>query len=208
MAPPAMPPGPPAATIPQRLGVPLDPLVLTFIGLGAGTFFFLLVLISVFLNWRSGVDLALVGSVIQVAGVPGIFFGDGRMLFCLTLVMFVGVALNFVDRRFLPQCMVVAGAFATFVVLMMLGRIGSGTAGVLLGFFGGLGAAAACIWTAVRQPFVLDTPLIKGGQSFFRTYGALMAGEAAAFSFGVLYWLLRAIFAAAKWPSSHGEPGS
>ena len=33
-----------------------------------------------------------------------------------------------------------------------------------------------------------------GGQSFFRTYGALLGAEALAFAFGVLYWLLRAIF--------------
>jgi hypothetical protein len=203
VAPPPAMPGPPVGAIPGPPRLPMDPMVLTLIGLGVGTFFFLLLLISLFLNWRVEVITDLGSVILPRNGISfsdartGISFGDGRTLFCLTLVMLVGVALNFVDRRFLPQCMVVAGAFATFVFLMMLGRIGSGTAGVLLGFFAALGAAAGCIWTAVRQPCVLDTPLIKGGQSFFRTYGALLAAEAVAFGFGVLYWLLRAIFMAA-----------
>ena len=81
------------------------------------------------------------------------------------------------------------------VFLMMVGRVGAGGAGTYLGLLGGLGAAAGCIWTAVRQPLLLESPLIPGGQSFFRTYGALLGAEALAFAFGVLYWLLRAIFA-------------
>jgi hypothetical protein len=65
---------------------------------------------------------------------------------------------------------------------------------VILGLLAALGAAAACIWTAVRQPFLLDSPLIPGGQSFFRTYGALLAAEAVALILGVFYCLLAAIF--------------
>jgi hypothetical protein len=78
---------------------------------------------------------------------------------------------------------------------MMLGRVGAGGAGVYVGLVGALGAAAACIWMAVRQPFVLETRLISGGPSFFRTYGALLAAEAVAVVFGIFYWLLRALFA-------------
>jgi hypothetical protein len=78
---------------------------------------------------------------------------------------------------------------------MMLGRVGVGGAGVYIGMIGALGAASACIWTAVRHPLLLESPLILGGPSFFRTYGALLAAEAVAVVLGVLYWLLRAIFA-------------
>jgi hypothetical protein len=182
-------------------GVGVDPLTLTLIGLGAGTFFYLLLLISPLLGW------GMAGGTVRVSGlgvdfsvsnitVSGTHFGDGRMLFCVSLLLMAVVALNFLDRRFLPQAMVLAGAFATFAFLMMIGRTWSGGAGVYVGMVAALGAAAACIWTAVRQPFVLETTLIPGGPSFIRTYGALLAGEAVAVVFGVLYWLLRAIFAA------------
>jgi len=166
----------------------LDPLMLTNIGLGAATFFYLLLLISPFLNWGPS------GFVIA-----GTNFSDGRMLFCLTLAMIAVVALNFLNRRFLPQAMVLAGAFATFVLLMMMGWIGAGGAGVILGLLTALGAAAACIWTAVREPFLLNSPLIPGGQSFFRTYGALLGAEAVALLLGVFYCLLRAILISTHW---------
>jgi hypothetical protein len=157
-------------------------------GLGIATFFYLFLLTSPFLAWGLRSD--------SEGGVaPGTYFGDGRMLFCLALAMLVVVAPNFVDRRFLPQCMVLAGAFATFAFLMMLGRVGGGWSGIFIGLVGGLGAAASCIWMAVRQPFILETSLIPGGPSFFRTYGALLGAETIAFGFGVLYWLMRAIAA-------------
>jgi len=209
-APPPMPATAPAGGAPPPLvtepyfagGLPssapaglrnLDPLTMTYLVLGLATFFYLLLLISTLLSWVS-----LRGQGINVS-LGGTFFGDGRMLFCLALAMIVLIALNFVNRRFLPQAMVLAGGLATFVVLMMMGWVGHGGAGVLVGLLAALGAAAACLWTAVRQPFLLDSPLIPGGQSFFRTYGALLAAEAAALVLGVFYCLLRAVF------SSGGE---
>src|SRR5260370_5862963 len=164
--------------------------MLTYIGLGVATFCYLLMLISPLLGWgtvRVGVTLSPDLDPLFERVISGTRFGDGRMLFCLSLLTTAVVALNFLDRRFLPQTMVLAGAFATFAFLMMLGRVGAGGAGVFLGLVGALGAAAASIWTAVRHPFLLETPLIPGGPSFFRTYGALLAAEAVAAGFGVFY---------------------
>jgi hypothetical protein len=189
---------PPAPSASWSLAT-MDPQLLTYLGLGIATFFYLWLLTSPFLNWGrrpgdlSGSEIDMLRSHLELK--PGTRFGDGRMLFCLALAMLVVVALNFLDRRFLPQSMLLAGAFATFAFLMMLGRLGGGGAGIYIGLFGALGAAAACLWTAVRHPFVLATPHIQGGPSFFRTYGGLLGAEAAAFVFGVFYWLLRAIFA-------------
>jgi hypothetical protein len=178
----------------------LDPETLTLIGLGIATFFYVVLLVSPFLAWRSlgGANLSY-GDInmninLPVHNVKGTVFGDGRMLFCLTLAMLVIVAVNFLNRRFLTQAMVLGGAFATFVILMMLAWVSSGQAGVILGLIAALGAAGGCIWTAVRQPFLMESPLLPGGLSFFRTYGALLAGEAAALVLGVLYCLLRVIF--------------
>lgn len=197
------------APLPSSAGLAaLDPLMLTYIGLGVATFFYVLLLISAFLPWRdvssanitvSGLsvfkEIIRQGQLEVYSGTrSGTAFGDVRMLFCLTLAMLILVAVNFLNRRFLPQTMVLSGAFATFVVLMMLAWIGGARAGVILGLIAALGAAAGCIWTAVRQPFLLESPLIPGGQSFFRTYGALLAAEAAALVIGVLYCLLRALF--------------
>ena len=153
----------------------IDPAMLTYLGLGIATFFYFILLIAPFFGWH---------------GVRGTAFGDGRMFFCLTLAVLVLVAVNFLNRRFLAQAMVLGGGFATFVVLMMMGWIGGGGAGVIIGLIAALGAAAGCIWTAVRQPFLVESPLIPGGQSFFRTYGALLAAEAAALVLGVFYCLL------------------
>ena len=216
-APPPMPTTPPplvpplpaaepgfAATQPLPSGpsglAALDPETLTYIGLGSATFFYVLLLVSPFLPWRAlgGAHLSF-GDInmninLPVQNIKGTFFGDGRMLFCLTLAMLIIVAVNFLNRRYFPQAMVLGGAFATFVVLMMLAWVSSGQAGVIVGLIAALGAAGACIWTAVRQPFLLESPLIPGGQSFFRTYGGLLAAEAAALVLGVFYCLLRVIF--------------
>src|SRR5262249_6115974 len=147
------------------------PETLTSIGLGIATFFYVLLLVSPFLAWASGGGAHFsYRNVIMdvngpVHGIKGTFFGDGRMLFCLTLAMLVIVAVNFLNRRFMPQAMVLGGAFATFVVLMMLAWVSSGQPGVILGLIAALGAAGGCIWTAVRQPFHLESPLLPGGQS-------------------------------------------
>jgi phage FluMu protein Com len=175
----------------------LDPAMLTYIGLGGATFFYVILLISAFLPWRgiSSANVSVPGLTlnIDVPAFGGTFFGDGRMLFCLTLAILIFVAVNFLNRRYLPQTMVLGGAFATFVVLMMLGWMGGARAGVILGLIAAVFAAASCIWTAVRQPFLLETSVIPGGPSFFRTYGALLIAEAAALILGFLYCILRAI---------------
>ncbi len=180
----------------------LDPLLVTYIGLGVATFFYVLLLIATFLPWRGvgGGNVSFGGMTLNVdvplVVINGTAFGDVRMLFCLTLATLILIAVNFLSRRFLPQTMVLGGAFGTFVVLMMLAWIGGARAGVILGLIAALIATAACIWTAVRQPFLLESPQIPGGQSFFRAYGALLAAEAAALVLGVLYCLLRALFGA------------
>jgi hypothetical protein len=177
----------------------LDPLMLTYAGLGTAVFFYLLLLVSTFLSWRvvgggsvTIGDRSITSPALVMAGTA---FGDGRMLLCLTLMILGVVAINFLNRRFLPEAMVLGGSFATFTFLMMLGWIAGSGAGIIIGLIASLGGAGACIWTAVRQPFVISSPLVPGGQSFFRAYGALLVAEAAALILGVFYCLLRAIFA-------------
>jgi hypothetical protein len=189
-----------AAPSPPAPGLALDENALTLIGLGAAAFFYLLLLISPLLGWAA-THQGVTGSVLGVQVVfervvsTGTRFGDGRLLFCLTLVILILIGLNFLNRSYLAPTMVLGGAFATFALLMMMGRVGAGGAGVWLGLVASVGAAAACLWLAVRQPFQLQSSLLARQPSFFRTYGALMGAEAVALVLGVFYCLLRALFA-------------
>src|SRR5262245_38102401 len=142
----------------------------TIIGISAATFFLLLLFISTFLRWVRGVE--------SFPGLSGTFFGDGRLILLFSLLLTVGMGLNFLSRRFLPLIMVVAGAFATFVLVLMLAHIGSGAgAGVYVALIAALGIMGACIWTAVRLPLHLDVPGAATQPAFTRTYGALLGAE-------------------------------
>jgi hypothetical protein len=157
----------------------------TLIGIGAGTFFMLLLFISTFLRWMS---------VAEGPGVSGTFFGDGRLILLFSLLLTAGVGLNFLNRRFLPLSMVVAGAFATFAFVVLLAHIGGNAgAGIYVALVAALGVMGACIWTAVRFPLLLDLPGATTQPAFTRTYGALLGAETLALVLGLIYWILWAV---------------
>ncbi len=169
----AAPPGPPRDNTE----------LFTLIGIGAATFFLLLMLISTFLRWYRGVG--------EGPGVSGTFFGDGRLVLLFCLLLLPAVAFNLLNRRFLSLGMVVAGAFGTFFFMVMLAHIGRMPgAGIWVGLIAAMGVMGACIWTAVRFPLQLEVPGAAPQPAFMRTYGALLGSQTAALVLGLIYLIL------------------
>jgi hypothetical protein len=155
----------------------------TILGLATGTFFLFLLLISTFLRW--------IGRVDDWPGLSGTFFGDGRLVLLFSVLLLAAVGLNFLTRRFLALSMVVAGAFGTFVFMVMLAHIGRfAGAGIIVGLIAAMGVMGACIWTAVRLPLPLEVPGAGTQPAFMRTYGALLGSQTAALVLGLIYLIL------------------
>jgi hypothetical protein len=165
----------------------------TIIGIGVGTFFLFLLFISTFGRWVPGQSGSIAGHSITVPGISGTHFGDGRVVLLLSLVFGVAVGLNFLTRKFLPLTMTLAGAFGTFVFMVMLSWIGAGGWGVILGLIAAAGIMGGCIWTAVRFPLPLEVPGAATQPAFMRAYGALMVSQTAALVLGLLYLILMAV---------------
>ncbi len=159
--------------------------LLTMIGIGAGTFFLMLLVLSTFLRWIPGVE--------PVPGMSGTHFGDGRLILLMALVLANAVGLNFLTRKYLPLSMVIAGAFGTFAFMAMLAHLRAGGAGIYVGFIAALGVMGACIWTAVRFPLALELPGQAGQTGFIRIFGALLGSQTAALVLGLIYWIAGAI---------------
>jgi hypothetical protein len=175
----------------------------TIIGLSAGAFFFLLLLISLFLRWVS-LNKSIPSEVRMQELIPkgfsGTHFGDGRLILLFSLVLGAGVGLSFLMRKFLPVVMVAAGAFGTFTFLVMLAHFGktfvedySAGVGIWVGLFAALGIMGACIWTAMRFPLLLEMPGAATQPAFTRTYGALLGSQTLALVLGLVYWIIFAV---------------
>jgi hypothetical protein len=149
----------------------------TLIGLGGAGFSLLLLLLGTFLTWRL---------------VSGIHFGDGRIVLCLSLLLGAMLGLSFVRREWLPLSVVVAAAFGSFLLLVMLAGLRFGGAGYILGLIGAMGLAGTCVWTAVRFPLLVDAPVPAAQSAFIRTFGALLGTQTLALVLGVFYWMATA----------------
>jgi hypothetical protein len=172
-------PGAPGAYAPPApVGPPRDNTELfTLIGIGGAAFSLLLLLLSTFLAWGL---------------VSGIHFGDGRIVFCLSLLLGAMLGLSFKMREWLPLSVVVAGAVGTFLLLVMLSGLHAGGAGFWIGLFGAMGLAGTCVWTAVRFPLLVDAPVPAAQSAFIRTFGALLGTQTLALVLGVFYWMATA----------------
>jgi hypothetical protein len=153
----------------------------TMLGLGGAAFSVLLLLIGTLLAW------------VPVIHLSGIHLGDGRMVFCLSLLLGALLGLSFLTRPLLPLAVVVAGAFGTFFFLIMLSGVSSGLAGYIVGLIGAMGVMGTCIWTAVRFPLTLNTPLVAAQPAFVRTFGALLGSQTLALVCGIVYWMVSGV---------------
>jgi hypothetical protein len=203
--PPAYPPGE-AGYAAAAPALPRDNTELfNLIGIGAGAFFFLLLFISTFLRWVS-IRMEVVAEA-PPTSFSGTHFGDGRLVLLFSLLLGVAVGLNFLTRKLLPLTMLIAGAFGTFTLMVMLSHLGktpgtgplaglmttSAGAGIWVGLFAALGVMGACIWTAVRHPLALEIPGAATQPAFMRAYGALLGSQTVALVSGLLYWIFFAI---------------
>jgi hypothetical protein len=173
---PAWQPGPPGP-YGAPPGTPRDNTELfTILGISLSTFFLVLLFISTFLRW--------------VPGGSGTRFGDGRLVLLLSVGMAVAVGLNFLSRTYLPLSMVVAGAFGTFVFMVMLSWVAFGQAGAIIGLIAAAGVMGGSIWTAVRFPLTLELPGAVAQPAFMRTYGSLLVSQTVALVSGLLYLII------------------
>lgn len=196
----AIPPAWAAAARPTRVALGGGDVVLAWILLSVGLFFLLFLVASTFFNWlsASSAHWTPAGAIAEVDlarlvrnSIPGIRYGNGKVLFCAGLLMAGLVGLAMPLPRFRRRCATLAAAFGLFVLLMMLAQLVTDFSragiGVWLGLVAGLFVAGIFLTLALLLPSDPEEPRPRS------RYGFLILAEIMAGVMGIVYLCVRLI---------------